>query len=404
VWTLPLAAIVVLTEVAPGELDQPIPPQIFENLIVGPVLVVCAAAAMLAQRDDLLRLLRRPPVVWLTTLILLGLVLAPLSGAPSRSLTLSLAALCILVIVSASVQRDGWEATASGLALGLILLGLGSVAWELVGPGTQAAAGGTLDTGFGGVPRRAGLSSNPNQLGRVGAVAVALGIGVLGRPGLRATALGTAAAGVAMLLLSQSRTAFLAAGIAVLAAFVRQGRRFLAMALVCLAVVLPVAAFALGTLDSSALTREGAGSEELTSLTGRTDAWRAAWKLALERPVDGHGAFAAEPALRVPVERGEIPFDAEDAHSLPLNTFLTQGILGVAVLAAGTRSAWRAARRHRHAGADEAMVALGIIALTETIFWKPNSALAMIAFGLVVLATASTAPMADRARRLVPSS
>lgn len=389
-WTIPIAALVVFTEVAPAELDQPLPPQLFELAIAGPLLATCAVVALMTMRDEMFRMLRRPPLCWVVALIGLGVVLSPVSQDPVRSFQLSVAAFCMVFIAIASVRRDGWESAMKALVLGLVVFAVGSLAWELVGPGTRPTEAGSFDTGFGGLPRRAGLASNPNQLGRVGALTVAIGIGTIGRPGMRSLTLWSAAAGVALLALSQSRTAILAATVAVAVALLRQGRRILTAVAVSVSVLLPAAAFAAGVIEIDSLTRTGAGTEEITSLTGRTDLWAGAFSQSLERPILGHGAFASEPALEPLFKRGAVSFRAEDAHSLLINTLLTNGVVGALILLVGTWSAIRLAHERRRPGLEDGMVALGIISLTETIFWKPNSSFLAIAVGFAALSLSDT--------------
>jgi hypothetical protein len=295
------------------------------------VLLVAIAGWALLCRVEARRRAFSSPVLWLGGLFALGASTAVWSVDPLSSVAKSVSALALLVVAVAVVDRDGADAALGAVLFGLAALVVGSLAWEVVGPGSRSLLeeGMSLDSGLFGLSRHGGLAGDSNHLGRVAAVA----------------------------------TWLLVAG--------------------------ALAGWATGSLSVDDVTREGS-TRELTTLTGRTDVWAAALEVAAERPFLGHGAFAADVALETPVEDGRVPFDAADAHNLLLNIYLTQGLVGVALLLA-TVAAVVARRGEGDWGrtATLLLVLLTSLSLTENLIRSPNGVLLLFAVSLAALTPAS---------------
>jgi O-antigen ligase len=354
------------------------------------VLLVAIAGWALLCRVEARRRAFSSPVLWLGGLFALGASTAVWSVDPLSSVAKSVSALALLVVAVAVVDRDGADAALGAVLFGLAALVVGSLAWEVVGPGSRSLLeeGMSLDSGLFGLSRHGGLAGDSNHLGRV--AAVVLGGGALvWSPSSRWPSLWLQLVGVMGLGLAQSRTALIGGVLAAGYIHLRRGRVLVAGVATWLLVAGALAGWATGSLSVDDVTREGS-TRELTTLTGRTDVWAAALEVAAERPFLGHGAFAADVALETPVEDGRVPFDAADAHNLLLNIYLTQGLVGVALLLA-TVAAVVARRGEGDWGrtATLLLVLLTSLSLTENLIRSPNGVLLLFAVSLAALTPAS---------------
>jgi O-antigen ligase len=147
---------------------------------------------------------------------------------------------------------------------------------------------------------------------------------------------------VATLPLTQSRTAALASLTAVGIAtwlFLSARRRVLAVSagFVALAAILFAAAAGVDFTDrldrlARSISRSGQ-TEELKNFTGRAQIWEYAWSRCVNSPLFGYGYGASRFALQQDPNY-PLNFPADHAHNLYLNTALTMGFPGAALLAA----------------------------------------------------------------------
>lgn len=295
-------------------------------------------------------------------------------------------ALAMVVFALGVVDREGYDDAFWAVLVGLAALVVGSVAWEMVGPGSESllAEGQSLDSGLFGLVRHGGLAGDSNHLGRVAAVCLGGGA-LLWSSRSRWASLSMHLIGLVGLGFAQSRTALVAGLLAGAYLHLRRGRTAAAVAAMWLLIVVVLGAWAAGSLEVESVTRNGS-TQELTTLTGRTALWSVTLEVGAERPLLGHGAFAADTVLDGPVEDGRVAFDAADAHNMLLNTYLTQGLVGVALLLI-TAGAVVRRRRMGEAGprAMLFLVLLAALSVTENLIRSPNGVLLAFAVQLAAL-------------------
>jgi len=180
--------------------------------------------------------------------------------------------------------------------------------------------------------RLQGFAANSNNFGRMAAFLALIGVGsVLRRQTITINIFLSISAGLAGLILSGSRTSFIAAGLAIgVLAFRLLPHRFTvflsAMAALSIALIFISYGFRFDTLFRS-LSRTGLEGEIFT-LTGRTDLWAAAWELITERPFFGWGFNGTEERLSMMI--GADFYGAPvNPHQMFLHLALGLGLVGV---------------------------------------------------------------------------
>ncbi|MFV0523550.1 MAG: O-antigen ligase family protein [Acidimicrobiales bacterium] len=363
------------------------------DVALGGLAVGGAALLVYADRAGWRTL--RTPTTWLLALLGLGLVLVPLSSSPVSTLQRSVVALAIVVAVHHLVRRCGYERTLTAVAVGAILLVVLSLAWEIVGPGTPSnLLSNVVDTGFFGLRRHQGLTSQPNQFGRICGTLVVVGAVLsVHSPTQRVVGYVAQVVGVVGLGFAQSRTGVVVTLAAVLLVYLLAGRVVAITGLVTIGLATGMLLWSTGAIGTESITRDGTGggSQELTTATGRTALWAYTIDTAMAEPLFGVGAFATDTALAPAVTDGRIGFEALDAHNLFLNTLLAQGLVGLALLG-GLIAAVARHRAEARAGAPLILLALAGLSMTEYLFWKPNSTLVLLAVALAAFGTVGTVP------------
>lgn len=180
--------------------------------------------------------------------------------------------------------------------------------------------------------RLQGFAANSNNFGRMAAFLALIGVGsVLRRQTITINIFLSISAGLAGLILSGSRTSFIAAGLAIgVLAFRLLPHRFTvflsAMAALSIALIFISYGFRFDTLFRS-LSRTGLEGEIFT-LTGRTHLWAAAWELITERPFFGWGFNGTEERLSMMI--GADFYGAPvNPHQMFLHLALGLGLVGV---------------------------------------------------------------------------
>ena len=356
------------------------------DLALGLLAVGLAAVLFKGRRLSPADFLGRP-VGWLVLLLLAGLVFAPFSLAPVGTVIRSVVALCLVGSALMLVDRYGWIHVVAASSFGALVLVMGSLLWEGLGPGTTVARPGViLDSGFAGLARHQGLTSQPNQLGRVCAGLLVAGALLSRSRRYRSFGWLCQGGGLAGLYYAQSRTAIVVGISVALLAHARHRRQLAVATVVVVALGAGLLLWSTGAGGVETVTRKGAGSQELSTATGRASLWRVTIELAEQDPLIGVGAFATDKALAGAVLDGRIGFRATDAHNIFLNTLLAQGIFGLGLLLAFVVAATADVLRGR-ALPGAGILALSVLGLglTENTFWKPNSTLVLLAIGVVGL-------------------
>lgn len=180
-----------------------------------------------------------------------------------------------------------------------------------------------------GLPRLQGLSGQPNNLGDQAAGFLCLVI-VAGQAGwlTRRLAYGVLLPfGLVTLLATQSRTALLSVLGAGALVWLRR-RRVLLPGLLALGLAAPLVVDTVGLRTFS----RNDHSQQIMTLTGRTQLWAFAWTRILQRPLLGHGLNSFQAAV-VDEWYGN-PGDAVETHNNALSVLFSVGLFGFLPVAA----------------------------------------------------------------------
>jgi O-antigen ligase len=211
--------------------------------------------------------------------------------------------------------------------------------------------------------RLSGLFGSPNNLGRAAALTLLLACLLLPQlpraKGLLWLALALALGG-ACLALSDSRNSAGALVIALAVALFTRHRVLACVVLLvggCMALALWAHEGALQSMLGW-VSRSGR-VDEVASLTGRTDIWRATWTLIEQSPLIGHG-FATTRETIPATFRGAFGWTTTSAHNLWLQTWVTAGGIGLALVLAA-QAAWLREAIRRPAPVRDAVVSFVLV-------------------------------------------
>ena len=206
-----------------------------------------------------------------------------------------------------------------------------------------------------------GIASHPNELARATAVFVVFVVILYRDRQLKwAPCFAALLLTAATMWATQSRTSAAAALQALVFVIVRRSPLLLAAGVLLLMIgggiilLLPAK-----TLTELLLPFSRSGDfAELLNLTGRVDLWKFIWQKSMEAPLIGHGFNASEYFLSRTYPYFPLDWDPQDAHNMLLQTLLTLGFFGVALLGLFI---WRLAVLYLNAPAPYRDAMLGLV-------------------------------------------
>jgi O-antigen ligase len=372
-WALGALAVAVagVSDLAlrPGEADGPDLVSVIKLLLwlAGGVLL---AAAALRDPTLLSRLQRSPALAALALFFAWALLGSAGSVTPAYTAAAALGGLGMVGLAVLMAER---LRPVQALLLWTLALALPVAASLARGAIDPAAALSAMDGGA--RLRLAGWFGSPNNLGRAAALLLlmaALAAAALRGPRGAAVLLGAALVAVPALVASESRGALLAL-LAALAwwGFAPRpawGLGVLALALAALAALVAMPWWG----DDLALAFSRSGRlEEMLSLTGRTDIWRAVLALVEQSPWLGHG-FASSREVLPAFWQGDHGWTTTSAHNLWLQAALGCGLVGLALLVAGQLAWLRDAFARPQPAADTVVVFVLVLGLLEASAMGPS--------------------------------
>ncbi len=267
-------------------------------------------------------------IKWLTIFSLLALGSTAYSLTPAFTFGGGVAAVSYCAISVCAATHLTRQQILYSLLVGMSIMLVISLAMFAMGLGMTA-----LETGP--AIRLAGIAGSPNGLGRTASLAI-LVVGVLvvahRLPIYSWRCVIPTGLAVSCLVLSDSRTSTLA----LIAAFGFYLLRRRPVSAFIVAVAAGFTSLVLLNMDvpwqelMRYVTRTGRISE-MTTLTGRTDIWYATWNAFLERPLLGYG-YGSTKILLPEVYRNFWGFTVSQAHNLYLQTLVTTGVVGLALV------------------------------------------------------------------------
>ncbi|MDH3707096.1 MAG: O-antigen ligase family protein, partial [Acidimicrobiia bacterium] len=262
----------------------------------------------------------RAPLGWLLAAAVALAAVAPWGANPLGDALVGFGIVAMVLYAAVAVDRLGFDRV-----MLVTLLVLTAV----------VAIGGLVSVGD---PRWSGLSGGANGYGIQGALIVVLAV----HRWLRSTSplwLAFVPIGLVAAVASDSRVALLAIGVGVFM-LVRDLLPPLSAVLVLLVVVAGLVSTASSNIASDVAveaSRSGE-AEEITTLTGRTDIWESSLDAIRQRPLTGWGITGVRPIYSDAVVRGELAFEAQDAHNVLVQVALVGGIAPAVLLLAAALS------------------------------------------------------------------
>lgn len=244
------------------------------------------------------------------------------SVSPGYTAGAGFAFLSFVLFSAALVCLLDQETILKTIAATLFVFLVVSVGWYLLGPGAESSLLGER--------RAIGISGSPNNLGRISTLFILILLLLVGeRVTSKRLAFATSGVGVIALLLSQSRTSFLALAAGFIAS--RRGRQrwYIVLVAVVGIAVLALAAQSIPYFSdyvAKYVSRSG-GTSEVFTLTGRTKIWSYVWDKWLQSPWLGFG-YASTKTFMVEEFFTSWWWTTQSAHNSILQSLVTVGLLG----------------------------------------------------------------------------
>jgi O-antigen ligase len=275
---------------------------------------------LMVHSNGVIRALAEPSTVWRTRTLLWAAAVCPLADLPLFALLDTAVFLAAAALPAWYVTRVGWDRFLRVAAVTAGAITLVNLAVALAGVPEAIS-----DTAT-GTNRLAGILTHPNQAGQVAGIALLCAWHSHSR-GSTWFARGLAAIGGVALLWSQSRTSVAAVALAFgWIALHRSSRSKRVIGFLLGVVILGAVVYAGTDAVVSQLSRTGS-TTEIVTLTGRTQLWATVMRLASEQPLTGYGL--GNERITDASTAGDVPWDANSAHSDWLNTYLAFGLPGL---------------------------------------------------------------------------
>lgn len=270
---------------------------------------------------------------WLLVFSAWALMSSVYSLTPTYTFGGGFALLALIFFTATAIERGGEDSMLKPMIFSCGLLGVSAVVLYFVAPGIAVA-----QTEGGAIPRLAGLTGSPNNLGRVASLGLLFSFFAwhrkliqLWRPDVALIVIACMAC-LACLALSWSRTAIAALVVAILVVKLRRRPwlvAVLATGATALYLLLLILNFDWNNLVGL-ISRRGS-IEELLTFTGRTAIWEYGWSKFLENPIIGYGYGATK--LLIPEGfRTFYGWTTESAHNMILQTLVTTGLIGTVLV------------------------------------------------------------------------
>lgn len=326
--------------------------------------------------------LLRAPTVFFVAFGVWSLVASRWSPIQPSSFALGLGLLTVVLFGAAYVDRFGWQSFSAVVTVALAAFIAFGWAYTVISSDIDS----TTDSS-----RLVGLSANPTAMGLIAALMALLSLsGLRGRPAAIAGFI--AFAGVVMYL-ANARTASIALVLGLLLVIVGSTRglaRAAALSGMMIGASTLLIVILAGDTVSPSLARSDDSQNELATLTGRTRLWDLADGWYADRPIVGHGLQGATELFAGAEERGEIEWEARDAHNTIIHTLLETGLIGALLLVTFTGTLLVAEYGLPDPRASAPVLAILVVGITESLLHEATLA-------LLILAGAGAASVARRA-------
>lgn len=327
-----------------------------------------------------LRAAVRTPARWLLLTGIWMMAVSPFGLVPHLDLATAAGFTAYVLAGAAVVDAGGWPRLRAALFPASAVLLVASTLTELSGIGGS---------------RWFGVFRDPNALAFGCVIAALCGVDRWMRGGRQGLLL--AAAALPVLVLTDGRIAMAALAVGI-AALVRPALPPmvlpLAIVAVCVGVVLLAANESLGERASRSVSRSGE-SEEIRTLTGRTEIWEVAVDEVRDRPITGIGAGSTTEMYTIAEDQDRIGFVVTHGHDVWVQLALSGGVVAVVLVLLGSIDFAVRARIRPVRDRDALMLALFVHGITEDVMAEPR-------FTVIIAAAAfaATAPRRARLRQL----
>ncbi len=319
---------------------------------------------------------------WIGAWVAWSVVGAMFSPSAGRSLIFT-ASFAVVALAARRLTCHRPRFTAAAMLAGLVTFVMVSLATRVLGYSSVSVRSGRLTM----------LSLEANQFGRMASFGAFAGLylAVTARHlVVRVAGATAAAAALAAVAMTGSRTGFLATSVALLVLLLVFRNRTVVVVLgaagLVAAVLLSVTNVGQSALGS--LTRDSnAGNGAIGTLTGRTEIWPVVAEAIGEHPLSGHG-FGVDTLILSP-RSVQINFVVEHAHNALLHLLLTTGAVGTLLFLLALAAAVRRAPSSARPWLAVIVSYLLIAGVAEALFRNPDITLVGVVFALTLAAGSS---------------
>jgi O-antigen ligase len=366
--------------------DKSIDAQILLRLAGFALFFILGAPAIFRR---LLSGIELEPLLWIAFLVCL-IASSTYSADPIQSLVATSSALGGFLFLWSFCDVYGRQALIRVMTAACLIMSIGSVVIYFTAPSLGRLSDWNAAGQYEITSRLQGLFGNPNGAGGSAAPSFLLALLL---PRRRGAGIGHGAmlcAFAIVTVLSDNRMALIAwAGCLAIIYICRGNFGVRAIVVLLVGAVTTLAAYALGDVLLSGIARSGR-SDEVLSLTGRTEIWRVSLGLWSEHPILGLGYGSSPFALSASVDL----FGAVgNTHNTYLEILFSSGVIGLGLLIASLAITLRRAAARRRYSEFGIVVFFLIYGLTEAVIFSVAGLTMLLFFSSLILTFAPDRPI-----------
>ncbi len=358
--------------------DKSIDAQVLLRL-AGFALFFVLSASVVVRR--LLSGIKPEPLLWITLLAWL-IVSSSYAADPVQSFVAASSALGGFLFLWSFCELYGRQSLVRVMTATCLVLSIGSIVIYFTNPSLGRLSDWNAAGQYEITTRLQGLFGNPNGAGGSAAPSFLLALLLQRRRGAGIGHGVMLCVFAIVAILSNNRMALIASAGCLASIYICQ-RNFGFRAIVVLLVgtVTTLAVYALGEVLFTGIARSG-NSDEVLSLTGRTEIWRVALKLWSDQPILGLGYGSSPFALS---ESPDLFGAVGNTHNTYLEVLFSSGVLGLGLLITSLAITLRRAFARRRFSELGIVVFFLIYGLTEAVIFSVAGLTMLLFFSSVIL-------------------
>jgi O-antigen ligase len=321
------------------------------------------------------------PLLWIALLACL-VASSSYAAAPVQSLVAALSALGGFLFLWAFCEVYGRQSLIRVITAACLVLSIGSIVIYFTAPSLGRLSDFNAAGQYEFTSRLQGFFGNPNGAGASAAPSLLLALLLQRRRGIGIGHIAMLGIFAIVTVMSNNRMALIASAGCLATVYICQGNFVVRAIVVLLAGAMTTfAAYALGEVLLASIARSGS-SEEILSLTGRTEIWRVALELWAEHPILGLGYSSSPFALK---ESPDLLHAAGNTHNTYLEILFSSGPLGFGLLVTALAITLKRAAARRRYSELAIVIFFAIYGLTEAVIFSVAGLPMLLFFSSLIL-------------------